>query len=468
MVVFRDVLGDRKIGDRKIEEGEAMLLNPGMLNKVAGGLAWLWAAACLGVALAQEETAPAPILFDNVMVFDGDALSGPSDVVVREGKIEAVGPKLQCPEGGETVDGAGKTLLPGLIDCHTHSYFPLHLQQAAVFGVTTEMDMMSIPRVAAGFRRQQSAGRANGQADFFSAGAAVTVAKGHGTEYGFPVPVLESADQAAQFVAERVREGSDYIKLIIEDGSGFGLSVPTLDAAMIEATIAAARLEGKLAICHVGKADDAELALRHGAHGLAHLFADREADPDWIRRAVEQKLFVVPTAAVVSNACGENSTRQVFEDPELNPYLTQNDLTSLGRTFPRREGAPSSWPTLKNNIAALEAAGVPVLAGTDAANPGTVHGVSLHHELRLLVESGLATESALAAATSRAADAFTLTDRGRIKPGLRADLLLVEGNPLEDIRAVSRIRGVWKAGHPVDRDKTRAKVAAEREKKNDG
>jgi imidazolonepropionase-like amidohydrolase len=234
---------------------------------------------------------------------------------------------------------------------------------------------------------------------------------------------------------------------------------------MIEATIAAARLEGKLAICHVGKADDAELALRHGAHGLAHLFADREADPDWIRRAVDQKLFVVPTAAVVSNACGEYSTRQVFDDPELNPYLTQNDLINLGKTFPRREGAPSSWPTLKSNIAALEAAGVPILAGTDAANPGTVHGVSLHHELRLLVDSGLTAESALAAATSRAADAFTLSDRGRIKPGLRADLLLVEGNPLEDIRAVSRIRGVWKAGHPVDREKTRAKVAAEREKK---
>jgi hypothetical protein len=188
---------------------KALKLGPGRLQRLAARLVCLWTAACLGVTAAQEETAPAPILFDNVMVFDGEALSGPSDVLVHDGKIAAIGNDLPCPEEGQTIDGAGKTLLPGLIDCHTHAYFPLHLQQAAVFGVTTELDMMSVPRVAAGFRRQQAEGKANGRADFFSAGAAVTVAKGHGTQFGFAVPVLESAALAPQFVSERVREGSD-------------------------------------------------------------------------------------------------------------------------------------------------------------------------------------------------------------------------------------------------------------------
>ncbi len=424
-----------------------MLLSCGKLKGLAGGIAVLWTAACLGVTPAQEETAPGPVLFDNVMVFDGETLSGPADVVVRDGKIEAVGPELQCPEGGETVDGAGKTLLPGLIDCHTHSYFAVHLQQAAAFGITTELDMMSMPRAATAFRRQQAEGKANQRADFFSAGAAVTVAKGHGTQFGFPVPVLESAALAPQFVAERVREGSDYIKLIIEDGSGFGGSRPTLDEAMIEAAITAARAENKLAVCHVSAAAGAELALKHQAHGLVHLFADVAADPDWIRRAVEQKLFVVPTMAVVSNACGENSTRQVSEDPELDRLLLEQDHVNLAKTFPVREESPSSFATLQANVLALEKAGVPILAGTDAANPGTVHGVSLHHELRLLVQAGLEPKAALAAATSRAADAFGLSDRGRIRAGLRADLLLVEGDPTENIEAVSRIRGIWKAGH---------------------
>jgi imidazolonepropionase-like amidohydrolase len=93
---------------------------------------------------------------------------------------------------------------------------------------------------------------------------------------------------------------------------------------------------------------------------------------------------------------------------------------------------------------------VPIVAGTDAPGPGTTYGASLHWELQHLVAAGMSPAEALAAATSVAARAFRLNDRGRIRAGYRADLLLVEGDPTRDIRATRHIVGVWKKG--VSRD----------------
>jgi hypothetical protein len=113
--------------------------------------------------------------------------------------------------------------------------------------------------------------------------------------------------------------------------------------------------------------------------------------------------------------------------------------------------------------AALRKAGVPVLAGTDAGNPGTEYGVSLHHELASLVDAGLSPKEALAAATSVPATVFRLGKRGRIANGYKADLLLVDGNPLTDIAATRRIAEVWKDGESAaaSRDKQRQHVAQE-------
>jgi hypothetical protein len=94
----------------------------------------------------------------------------------------------------------------------------------------------------------------------------------------------------------------------------------------------------------------------------------------------------------------------------------------------------------------LHDAGVPILAGTDAPNPGTAHGASLHRELELLVQAGLSPLEALQAATSSAARAFRLDDRGRIARGLRADVVLVDGDPTTDIRMTRAVVGVWKEG----------------------
>ena len=106
----------------------------------------------------------------------------------------------------------------------------------------------------------------------------------------------------------------------------------------------------------------------------------------------------------------------------------------------------------------MKKAHVPILAGTDADNPTTSHGASIHRELELLVHSGLTPQEALAAATSVPASAFHLEDRGVIAPGKRADLLLVKGDPTRDIRATRDIVSVWKLGVENDRAAFRSSV----------
>ena len=113
-------------------------------------------------------------------------------------------------------------------------------------------------------------------------------------------------------------------------------------------------------------------------------------------------------------------------------------------------------------IRQLHSAGVPLLAGTDAPNPDTAWGVSLHNELVLLVESGLTPIDALHAATAGVTEQFCLVDRGRIEPGRRADMLLVDGDPSKDILVTRNIVAVWTAGHRVDRELIKERVQQDR------
>src|SRR5690606_37643541 len=104
-----------------------------------------------------------------------------------------------------------------------------------------------------------------------------------------------------------------------------------------------------------------------------------------------------------------------------------------------------------------------ILAGSDAPNPGTAYGASIHRELELLTRSGLTAEQALAAATSVPARTFGLSDRGRIAPGMAADLLLVNGDPTQDVLATRDIAGIWKRGVRMDREAYREALAAAEE-----
>ena len=157
------------------------------------------------------------VAFGNVRIFDGSATIPRGNVVIQDGKITAAGPGATIPEGADVIEGEGLTLLPGLIDSHTHAYGDA-LRTAIVFGVTTELDMFTDYHMAAAIRKQQAEGKAQATADLLSAGTLVTAPRGHGTEYGIPIPTITTPDEAQAFVDARVAEGSDYIKIIYDDG----------------------------------------------------------------------------------------------------------------------------------------------------------------------------------------------------------------------------------------------------------
>lgn len=402
----------------------------------------------------------ADVLFRNARVFDGTRAVAGQDVLVRDGKIAAVGKGLAAPEGVEVVDATGKTLLPGLIDAHTHAFGDA-LQQALIFGVTTELDMFTDARMAQTWRTEQKAGNVASRADIFSAGTLVTAPKGHGTEYGMPIPTITSPADAQAFVDARLAEGSDFIKIVYDDGHTYARPIPTLTLATMRAVIDAAHRRKKLAVVHVGALSAAREAIAAGADALIHLFVDKDPDPEFGEFVASHNAFVIPTLVLLKSLTGVGGGATLVDDARLIPYITPAVRAGLLQGFPRRAGQPAvDYKFAESTVRQLLAAKVPILAGSDAPNPGTAHGAALHRELELLVAAGLTPSQALAAATSAPAKAFRLDDRGRIAKGLRADLVLVDGDPTADITMTRAIAGVWKGGVPLDR-KAYAKSVAD-------
>jgi imidazolonepropionase-like amidohydrolase len=418
--------------------------------------ALLLAGSFAGAARAQDPTTPYAII--NVRIFDGTRVIPKGTIVFQGNRIAAVGAGVLPPRGAEIIDGTGDTVLPGFIDSHNHNWGE-SLRRALVFGVTTELDMFTATDFARDRRAEQAKNGAADRADLYSSGTLATVPGGHGTEYGMTIPTLTKPEEAQAWVDARVAEGSDYIKIVIEDGSPYGRKLPTLDKATVTALVAAAHKRGKLAVVHISTEDGAKEAIAAGADGLVHIFTDRAPEPGFAALLKDHKAFVVPTLTVVESTTGAPSGKALPDDPRLAPYLQSDEVENL------RKGFPGRTLDFQNALAAvrqLAEAGVPILAGTDAPNPGTTHGASLHRELELLVKAGLSPTEALVAATSTPARIFGLKDRGRLAEDLRSDLVLVKGDPTTDITATRDILRIWKAGHEVQRPKAEktAKAAA--------
>ncbi len=423
--------------------------------RVLGWMAFYLLLSAPAIILADQDHGIGFVIRD-ARVFDGRKVLEQTDVWVEGGKIKAMGKNLKVPSNVKTIDASGDTLLPGLIDSHAHAWGTA-LKEAEIFGVTTELDMFTDVRYMQQTKKQQAEGKDLYQADLRSAGTLATAPGGHGTEYGIQIPTLSSPSEAQPWVDARIAEGSDYIKIVIDDASAYGSHRPTLNTETLKALVDAAHKRGKIAVVHIGTQQDARNAIDAGADGLAHLFADSAPAPDFAALVASHHAFVVPTLDVLESVSGIPSGESLTTDPRLEPYLTADDISSLKRSFPKFPTAPSE-KYAEQTVLQLKAAHVPILTGTDAPNPGTSHGVSIHRELELLVRAGLTPAEALTAATSIPAATFHLDDRGMIAPGKRADLLLVKGDPTQDITATRDIVSVWKLGVEDDRASYRASL----------
>ncbi|MDQ2812459.1 MAG: amidohydrolase family protein [Actinomycetota bacterium] len=349
------------------------------------------------------------IAVTNVRVFDGRQLLPPGTVVIEGARIGS------DASGAESVDGAGGVLLPGLIDAHVHVRDRHALERLSGFGVTTALDMACAPPELVDSLRA-----VRGLTDIRSAG---TPAIAPGSPHSrIPVTgqrgLISGPEQAAQFVADRVAEGSDYLKIVI------GRPAPSHDQATLDALTAAAREHGKLTVAHASSYESVEMAQLARVNVLTHVPLDKALDETAAARAIADGRILVPT------------------------------LTMMEGVIAQSAPPGADYDAARQSVTVMYRAGVPILAGTDAnvgpGVPATIsHGDSLHHELELLVDAGLSTLDALRAATSRPAHYFGLADRGVIEPGRRADLVLVDANPLQDITATQSIRRIWCAGIEV-------------------
>ena len=408
------------------------------------------------VAQAQGAT-----LFRNARVFDGVRVQAATDVLIDNGTVVRVGRNIPAPAGSTIVDATGKTLLPGLIDAHTHTFTRASLEQAAVFGVTTHLDQFTTLPVMKQLKAEQDSGKASARADLFSAGILVTAPKGHGTQFGIPIPTLTNPADAQAFIDARIAEGSDWIKLVYDGGKTYGTTLSTLSRETLAAAIKATHMRGRIAVVHIGDETSAIEALESGADGLVHIFTDSAPSAAFVALAVSRKAFIVPTLVVSQSLEGNSAGATLLKDASFESALEEDAKVALRRTF-SMGSSRAKYAHAESAVRALNRAKVPLLAGTDAPNPGTTYGASMHQEMERLVIAGLTPVEALAAATSIPATKFRIPQRGRIAAGMRADLLLVDGDPTTDITHTRAIVGVWKGGVAIDRETPRRRIAAAR------
>ncbi len=250
----------------------------------------------------------------NAKVFDGTRSQDWTSVRFADGLITKCSIASAAQEGDEVIDAGGGTVLPGLIDAHVH-LVPGALAQSLTFGVTTVLDMFSTPDLVASAKEQ--AGSRPDVADVRSSGVGATAPGGHPSLMYGPFPTLTAADQAEQFVADRIAEGLDYLKVF----SGVRGLWPSLNPETIQALVTAAHARGLLVVAHVSSTAGVEEVVCAGVDVVAHIPANAELDMALVERMADAGIVVGPTLATVENTLGEPGGAAVAGDPRLAEVL---------------------------------------------------------------------------------------------------------------------------------------------------
>lgn len=434
---------------------------------------------CSSASIPKADTFDGhPLAFVNVTVIPmaGDGVLKDQTVVIEEEKITRIGStaSIRIPPNALRIDGRGKYLLPGLVDFHVHLRDPDELLSYLAHGVTTVVHlsgpMGNVPDIAA-LRRKVAAGEIQGS-NVYTTGR---ILDGNPPINPGVSTAISTPEEARLAVEEQYRAGVDFIKVY-----------NNLSSDLLRAVVEAADQHGLAVIGHIprrdGRSQGLQTALTAGldviAHGEEFFFTyfyddtdsllarnlppqpDRYKIPSVVRLVRESGTAVIPNLSFVAMTRRQlDDLDEVLSDPEVR-YLSPNVLAMWREQNPTRRKDLESFSLrehakyafLKELIPALQAGGVLLLLGTDSSAPGMFPGKSAHLELHELVEAGLTPYQALAIGTKSAGQFIKRYVRGSesfgtVSVGERADLLLLEANPLTDINNMSQIAGVTVRGH---------------------
>lgn len=384
------------------------------------------------------------LLITGAVVFDGERFTEHDSVIVRGGLVAEIGRGLTADL--PPFDAAGRVLLPGLIDAHTHRS-GTNAHAGLRFGVTAMLDMYGSISIG---RDERADLASRTRADVWWAGWGLTVPQGHPTQWFPSAPTVTAASEVDGFVADRVAEGSDYLKILLQRNG----TAASLDQEAANAGVEAAHGHGMLAVAHVGDWGDALVAAKAGVDVLVHLPVDAVPDQEALELLAKRGTPVVATLTVASSGRCEHDPSAFLDDPEIAERLDAGQRAEAGSTPDFCDSVDLTWwrEATAASFAAIRDAGLPLLVGTDNGNVPVVTGVSMYHEMAMFAEQGMPVEEVLAGATSATADAFGLDERGRIAVDRRGDLVLLEATAPAEVIGTYGVAAVWKNGHAVDLD----------------
>ncbi len=378
-------------------------------------------------ACQEAETHPSTgnaIVLVNGLLIDGTGSPAVANavVVVRDGFIADVGGmgETEIPLDSVRIDLQGSTFLPGFINAHVHNaYNEFNLRTWAQSGVTTVRDLGGNPRNDLfGFR--DSASHDPHCARLVAAGPMVTVPGGYPTvPWGSPgaLPVT-SPDDARDKITRLLDDGADVIKIALESGKSFNLSIPMLSLEEARAIVELTHSRGTVVSAHVLTANDLEHALNAGVDDIAHMVWD-SLDDHQIARVKNAGIYWVPT---------------------LELWYAVN---------------PSLGDAAVQNLSRFVRAGGQVALGTDYDGYDSQFDLGMPmREIRWMHTAGMTPMQIVVAATQNAAQVCNLADRiGTLEKGKIADLLIVDGNPLEDLNVLLNLKMVINRGEIIYRRK---------------
>lgn len=378
-------------------------------------------------------------------------------LVVSDSRITAAGPpsRVRPPAGAQIVNLSGKIIIPGLISTHVHVSGVRGVHPAdysdentlrqlvlyARYGVTTLWSLGG---------EQEAVWKARESQNISTLDRARVYLSG-------PVISARTAEQARQMVADVAARKPDIIKIRIDDNLG---RVTKMAPEVYRAVIDEAHKRGLRVAAHIFYLEDAKDALRAGVDFIAHSVRDREIDDEFISLMKKRDIPYCPTLTREISTFIYESTPAFFSDPfflreadrEVVAQLTNPERQRAMSQDPGSRGYKAALPIAKRNLKKASDAGLLVVMGTDSgAFANRFQGYFEHLEMEMMADSGLTTAQILRAATSDAARAMRVEGVGAITSSAWADFIVLERDPIRDIRNTRSIHSVWIAGNQVKR-----------------